>query len=204
VITDPRVAPALSSALIKADARVFESRKEHPMKIRLLFLALDALFISAFALAQAPPAWHDELAEHMAGAWKIEGQVMGRPAHHEVQAEWALDHQFLRIHEKTSADAPAAESRYEAIWFLGYDSISERYVLHLMDLFGARYSETLGYGVREGNDIRFVFEYPDGPFHTVYRWIPQKDSWQWLMEQKNKEGKWTPFADLMLTRVRKP
>jgi hypothetical protein len=174
------------------------------MQLYYRILVLGALFVSGLSSAQTPPAWHDDFVDHMVGTWRIEGQVMGRPAHHEVQAEWVLNHQFLRIHEKTSADAPATESRYEAIWFLGYDSISERYVLHLMDIFGTRYSETLGYGVRDGNDIRFVFEYPDGPFHTVYRWLPGKDSWQWLMEQKNKEGKWTPFADLKLTRAPKP
>lgn len=174
------------------------------MNTRFLILALGAVLASGLSTAQAPEAWHDDFVDHMAGTWKIEGEVMGRPAHHEVQAEWVLNHQFLRLHEKTSSDAPAAESRYEATWFLGYDSVSERYVLHLLDVFGTRYSETLGYGVRDGNAIRFVFEYPDGPFHTTYRWFPEKDSWQWAMEQKDKNGKWTPFADLKLTRVPKP
>ena len=53
---------------------------------------------------------------------------------------------FLRIQESTSTDAPTSEKRYEAIWFLGYDPVSEKYVLHLFDVFGARFSETLGYG----------------------------------------------------------
>lgn len=128
---------------------------------------------------------------------------MGHSAHHDVEAEWMLNHQFLRIHEKTAANAPPDEHLYDAIWFLGYDPTSERYVLHLMDVFGGRFSETLGYGTRDGNAIRFVFEYPDGPFHTTFRWSPEPNSWQWLMEQKNKEGKWTQFADLKLTRASK-
>jgi hypothetical protein len=150
--------------------------------------------------AQAPAGWRDDLVDHMSGTWKVVGQVMGRAAHHDVQAEWVLGHQFLRIHEKTDAAAPASEKRYEATWFLGYDTTSERYVLHLLDVFGGRYSETLGYGARDGTAIRFVFEYPDGPFHTTYRWFPEEDTWQWLMEQKDKDGRWTGFADLRLTR----
>jgi hypothetical protein len=125
---------------------------------------------------------------------------MGHPAHHVVEAEWVLNHRFLHIHEITDSAAPGAETRYEATWFLGYDPLSERYVLHLLDVFGGRFSETLGYGVREGNEIRFVFEYPDGPFHTIYRWSPEEDTWRWAMEQKDKDGKWTQFADLKLTR----
>lgn len=166
--------------------------------VAVLFLA----FVSGLAYAQSPAAWHDDLVDHLAGNWKMEGPVMGRQGHHDVHAEWVLGHQFLRVHEITSSDAPSVERRYEADWYLGYDSVSERYVLHLMDLFGARFSETLGYGVREGNEIRFVFEYPDGPFHTTYRWMAEKDSWEWEMKQKDKDGKWASFADLKLTRAK--
>ena len=155
----------------------------------------------AYTVAQAPPEWKDDFADHMIGAWTLTGPVMGHEAHHEVQAEWVLNYQFLRIHEKTAASAPASERPYEALWFLGYDAISERYVLHLLDVFGARYSETLGYGAREGNSIHFVFEYPDGPFHTTYRWLPETGAWQWLLEQKDKDGKWMKFADFKLTRA---
>ena len=45
--------------------------------------------------------------------------------------------------------------------------------------------------------------YPDGPFHTTFRWSEEKDTWQWLLEQKDKNGKWTIFADLKLSRVPK-
>ena len=160
-----------------------------------------ALFTALLALPACAqtPAWQDDLVSHLAGTWKLEGNVVGNAAHHDVQADWVLDRQFLRIQEKTSANAPASERRYDSIWYLGYDPISERYVLHLMDTFGARFSETLGYGVRDGNQIKFIFEYPDGPFRTAYRWNAEEKSWQWQMEQKNKEGKWTPFADLKLT-----
>jgi hypothetical protein len=173
------------------------------MKTVFLLVLVLAATLSDHSFAQAPPEMRDELVEHMAGTWRVEGNVLGRPAHHEIQAEWVLHHQFLRIDEKTAATAPASESRYEALWFLGYDAISERYALHLLDVFGARYSETFGYGVRDGNAIRFVFEYPDGPFHTTFRWLPEKDAWQWSLEQKDKDGKWTSFGELTLTRAPK-
>jgi Protein of unknown function (DUF1579) len=173
------------------------------MKTPCLTLAA-LLLLQVCSVAQAPTEWQDRLVDRMAGTWKMEGQVMGQEAHHEVRAEWVLNHQFLRIHEKTAPSAPNAERPYEAIWFLGYDPVSERYVLHLMDVFGTRYSETLGYGTRDGKQIRFVFEYPDGPFHTTYQWNAEKNTWHWLMEQKDKNGKWTPFADLKLTRLVTP
>jgi hypothetical protein len=151
--------------------------------------------------AQSSSEWHDDLVEHLAGKWKMDGQVMGRQAHHRVEAGWVLHHQFLSLHEVTSGDAPASEQRYEATWFLGYDAVSDRYVLHLLDIFGARFSETLGYGILEGNRLRFTFEYPDGPFHTTFLWDAQQETWEWLMEQKGKDGKWSQFADLHLTKL---
>jgi len=172
------------------------------MRIRLLTTAsLILVTLTASAVAQLPAPWQDGLVDHLSGTWKVEGQVMGHDAHHEIQAEWVLNHQFLRIHEKTAANVPKSEQPYEAIWFLGYDPVSEKYVLHLMDVFGARSSETLGWGWQEGNQIKFVFEYPDGPFHTTFRWNPESGTWQWLMEQKGKDGKWSPFADLKLTKA---
>lgn len=167
---------------------------------KCFYLSFITFALTAAAFAQTPAEWRDDLVDRMTGSWKMGGPVMGHDAHHEVEAEWVLNHQFLRIHEKTASDAPAAERKYDAIWFLGYDPISERYVLHLLDIFGERFSETLGHGTRDGNTIRFTFEYPDGPFHTTFRWSPEKDSWEWLMEQKDKDGKWTSFADLTLMR----
>ncbi len=165
--------------------------------------ALFAALLSFQAMAQAPADWPDKLVNNLEGSWKAEGSVMGNAAHHDVKADWVLNHQFLRIQETTSVEAPAAERRYDSIWYLGYDTVSERYVMHLMDTFGGRFSETLGYGTRDGDQIKFVFEYPDGPFHNTYRWNPDEKKWQWLMEQKNKEGKWTPFATLTLKKVLK-
>ena len=173
------------------------------MKISRWFL-LAAFFFATGAGAQAPPQWKDTFVDHLVGTWKVEGTLVGQQAHHTVTAEWVLNHQFLRLEEKTSTDAPKTESQYDAVWFLGYDDVSERYVLHLMDIFGARYSETLGYGVRTGSEIHFVFEYPDGPFHNTMRYDPDKDTWEWLLEQKDKNGKWSPFADLHFTRLSKP
>jgi hypothetical protein len=173
------------------------------MKTSSLLIMLVTALVSVPSIAQAPAEWQDSLADRLTGTWKLEGKVMGREAHHEVNAEWVLNHQFLRIHEKTAATAPASENRYEAIWFLGYDAVSERHVLHLIDVFGGRFSETLGYGTRNGNKIRFVFEYPDGPFHTTFRWSPENATWLWLLEQKDKDGKWTTFADLKLAAAPK-
>lgn len=55
-----------------------------------------------------------------------------------------------------------------------YDGFQfSRYVGTPLDIFGGRFSKTLGFGLRAGNQICFVFEHPDGPFHTTHRWNPE-------------------------------
>ena len=183
----------------RRERKALKAMKSSCAPVALLFMILLAL-VPVDGHAQSA-AWPDDLVDHMTGSWILQEKIVGRDAHHEVRAEWVLNHQFLSIRERTDAHAPDSEHRYEAAWFLGYDPVSDRYVLHLLDVFGSRFSETLGYGTRDGNSIHFVFEYPDGPFHTTYRWSAQNDSWEWVMEQKDKAGKWTTFADLKLTRA---
>lgn len=141
---------------------------------------------------------HDELLENMLGSWRLNGKIAGRQVEHTVDTDWVLNHQFLRLHEKEVATTDKLP--YEAIVMIGYDNASERYAAHWMDIFGGRFSETLGYGKRSDSQIEFVFEYPDGPFHTIFRWDAGSQHWQWLMRQKNEAGQWTDFADATLTR----
>ena len=141
---------------------------------------------------------HDELLENMLGSWRLNGKIAGRQVEHTVDTDWVLNHQFLRLHEKEVATTDKLP--YEAIVMIGYDNACERYAAHWMDIFGGRFSETLGYGKRSDSQIEFVFEYPDGPFHTIFRWDVGSQHWQWLMRQKNEAGQWTDFADATLTR----
>ena len=123
--------------------------------------------------------------------------MRGQPVIHAMDAAWVLNHQFLRLHEIDNSKPPA----YEADAYIGYDNMSERYVIHWIDVFGGRVDETLGYGHRTGNSIRFVFEYPDAPFSSTLTWKPAEQRWHFVLESKNKRGKWENFGTLELAPV---
>jgi len=172
------------------------------MQIRNLILtALLACGAPSFAQNTAAPLdgpnrpFRDETLEQLTGSWKMTGQIRGRPVNHTFVATWVLNHQFLHVHEKDVSVPPV----YEAEVYIGYDNMSERYVAHWIDVYGGRVSETLAYGKRTGNSIRFVFEYPDGPFTNTFTWKPAERKWQVVMEAKNPDGKWTNFATLDLS-----
>lgn len=100
------------------------------------------LFASlSLARAQETPAldgpqatFQDELLDKMAGNWTLSGQIAGRSAQHSIEAKWTLNHQFLQIHEidKNPTKGPPG---YEAFAFIGYDHLSERYLIHWIDIF---------------------------------------------------------------------
>ena len=140
--------------------------------------------------------FRDELLDNLVGDWKLTRLIRGQSVENSVKAEWTLNHQFLLVHMKDVSSPP----NYEAMVFIGYDNTSERYVVHWIDFFGGRFSETLGYGTRTGNAIKFVFEYPDGPFHNTFTWNPESKRWVFLMEQKGQTGKWKVFAEDNLRR----
>jgi len=141
--------------------------------------------------------FRDELLDNLVGDWKLTRKMRAQSVENRVKAEWALNHQFLLVHMKDVANPP----NYEVMVFIGYDNTSERYVAHWIDVFGGRFSETLGYRKRTGNAIRFVFEYPDGPFHNTFTWNAEQKTWQFLMEQKDQTGNWKVFAEDRLVRL---
>jgi hypothetical protein len=176
---------------------------------RAICTALALLFFSTgFAPAADAPlpldgagvTLNDPLLDHMTGRWSVSGILVGRPVTQTVEADWILNHQFLRIHEIGATDPKTGKPDYEAMPLVGYDNASERYVAHWIDVFGGRWSETLGYGKRNGDEIDFVFEYPDGPFHTDFIWNAKASTWRWHMTQKGSDGQWHDFADLTLAK----
>lgn len=104
--------------------------------------------------------FNDQLLDKLVGNWDLKGIIGNRPVANNLSAQWVLKHQFIELNFIDIAKIPS----YEAKVFIGYDCISERYVVHWIDNFGGRFSETLGYGQQKRNFIDLRFEYPDGPF----------------------------------------
>src|SRR5229473_2380388 len=56
---------------------------------------------------------------------------------------------------------------------------------------------------QDGTAVKFLFEYPDGPFTNAMTYDPKTDSWTLLLRQKDPAGMWTDFAEETLKRVKK-
>lgn len=168
----------------------------------LVVLVVLLLAVTASAQTSTPAEkekpFTDALLDNFIGDWHVARKFGdGRAAENTLHVEWVLNHQFLELHYRDVATPPT----YEAIAFIGFDNKSQRYVMHWIDVFGGRSSETLGYGTPDeaAHAIYFNFSYPDNQFMNVYAFDPGTKTWSSVMRQKSK-GPWTVFAEDKITK----
>lgn len=153
--------------------------------MRLLF----ALLLVAGGVSAQDRAFNDPFIERLAGDWTLTRQIRGKEVENTVHAEWVLNHQFLQVHMRDSAQPPA----YEALIYVGYQHAEQRYVVHWLDVYGGKGS-ALGYGKRSGDSIEVAFQYEDGPFFNTLTWDTLGQGWTFKMESVDKDGKRQLFA----------
>src|SRR5436190_15501114 len=89
----------------RACAYVGRGSRRNGQAVRLFF----ALLMFASAAAAQDRTFHDPFIDRLAGDWTLTRQIRGKELENTVHAEWVLNHQFLRVHMKDSAQPPAYE-----------------------------------------------------------------------------------------------
>ena len=148
------------------------------------------LLIAAVAFPQNPiniPVFQDDLLDHLVGKWDKTGTVHGRPSKQTFEADWVLNHQFVRIYEKTEEGFAGTNIPFEALHFIGYDKSDKRYVLHSMSAWGGgSRNGSFVYGQRSGNEIKFevIVEWRLAG-HVRFIWQPESRTWHYVTGQDN-------------------
>ena len=84
-------------------------------------LAVLATILAALTvMAQQAPV-NSPLLDHLAGKWQLQGTVGKRPVTHDFDAEWVLQHHYLRFHEVSREKNDKGEPQYEATVFVGWN-----------------------------------------------------------------------------------
>ena len=142
----------------------------------------------------------DPLLPRLLGEWQLEGEVRGRPLRQRVSGSVLYGGRFLRLVYHPS-ETPGLDGRpYAAEATLGYDAEAERYVMQLVDVFGAGPAAIVGFGQREGSELCFRFAYPGGDFETRLSWREEARGWDLSLTSQSSEGAWVPFATKRLRR----
>lgn len=165
---------------------------------KFLVAVVFVLVLTGLSPAQQP-AFRDSLLDHLVGSWVLQGTIAGKQTTHDVTAEWVLAHQYLRVHEVSREKKDNGEPAYQAMVFIGWDNALSQYACFWLDDYGAAFDSTIGHAKRGGDEIAFLFNYPEGPFHTTFAYEPKTDAWQWRMDSEDK-GTLKPFARVKLAR----
>ena len=67
------------------------------MKTNLAILVL--LFMTSLSASAEQPTRKDLLLDRLAGSWILQGTIGGHETTHDIEAEWVLNHEYLRLHE---------------------------------------------------------------------------------------------------------
>lgn len=155
----------------------------------------------ASAFAQQAPL-NSPLLDHLAGHWVLKGTIADQQTTHDVDAEWTLDHHYLRIHEVSREKDKQGKPKYEALVFIAWNEQPKQYACVWLDIYGGLAAESIGVATPKENEVPFVFKNETGSISVtndlLYR--PSTDTWDWRIDNVEK-GVATPFARVQLTRA---
>ncbi len=163
----------------------------------LMFLLL---LVPGATSAQGQSAvFRDDLLDHLVGEWDATGFVHGAPSNQTFKAEWVLNHQFLRVTEKSKENAAGHGFPFEGVFYFGYDNTGKHYSVHLMTVWGA-HADSLGVGERKGNEVKIVFSYGNDSVANRFIWQPDAKKWHIVVQDGKSER--PPYVDLEATSAR--
>ncbi len=120
----------------------------------------------------------DDLLRHLIGHWTLRGKMGDASLHQAVVAKGALADLFVEMHFTAVHPGEDGNPAYEAIYLIGRDEKRDRYVLNLFDTAGVVTKPVPGVGIRDGNSIRFQFDYDSGPWFNTFTWLPKSRTWR--------------------------
>ena len=143
----------------------------------------------AFALTTlvAPPSLAQDramsaaerLLDKMTGQWVMNGTIAKKPTAHDVDVDWVLKRQYIRIHE-VSRDKDASDGiGYEAWIYIVWDSNASEYAVMWLDNTAATNfaADGVGHAKPDGDRIPFIFKDTDGSgIHTTFAYDRATDT----------------------------
>jgi hypothetical protein len=172
---------------------------------RRSFAALVCLaFVASTALAQDPATSAAvALMDKMTGRWVMTGTISNKATTDDVDVEWVLNRQYIRIHEVSREKGVGDDISYEAWVYLVWDAKKGEFAVLWLDNTAATNFEPegIGHAKPDGDRIPIIIKAADGAaIHTTFAYDRANDSWTWAIDNVDKLGTASPFARLTLTR----
>jgi len=164
-----------------------------------LFLAV-TIFGALTAAAQQPPV-NSPLLDHLSGKWVLQGTVGKQPVTHDFEAEWVLQHRYLRFREVSREKNDKGDPQYEATVFIAWNEKSKQYSCVWLDVYGGATPESIGVAAPKENELAFIFTDEHGviTFNNTFTYNPKTNTWDDRLDNIVK-GEAKPFARFTLTK----
>lgn len=125
--------------------------------------------------------FHDDLLDNLVGQWDVSATVHGQKFTLDRVAEWVMNHQYLRIYEKSREVIPWLKVPFERTIFIGYNHRSKRYVVYELTVHGGdvpHEPEGFYYGDRAGNELKMAHTKGTEVIgNSRFIWEPASKSW---------------------------
>jgi hypothetical protein len=164
-------------------------------------LVIMAMVVAAWtATAQQAPV-NSPLLDHLAGKWVMQGTVGKQAVTHDFDAEWVLQHHYLRFHEASRDKNEKGEPHYDANVYIGWNEKTTQYACVWLDVFGGLTVESIGVAMPKENELAFVFtnEHGETTFTNTFIYDPKTNTWDNRLDNVVK-GVAQPFARFKLTK----
>ncbi len=120
------------------------SHIEYQMNFPKLFasitLLIGSMLITMTSFAQSSKdtsgRFYDDLLNHLVGKWDVSATVHGQKFTLDREAEWVMNHQYLRIYEKSREVIPWLKMPFERTIFIGYNHRKKRYIVYELTVHG--------------------------------------------------------------------
>ncbi|MGD0757978.1 MAG: hypothetical protein ABR921_03650 [Candidatus Sulfotelmatobacter sp.] len=107
-------------------------------------LIILATILAALTVTAQEAPVNSPLLDHLAGKWLLQGTVGKQSVTHDLDAEWVLQHHYLRFHEVSREKNDKGDPQYEATVFVGWNEKTRQYSCVWLDVYGGLTSESIG------------------------------------------------------------
>ena len=153
-----------------------------PKTVTLITLVV---FLATYSFAQnagdTTRRFYDDLLNNFVGKWDVSGTAHGQKFTLDREAEWVMNHQYLRIYEKSREVVPWLKVPFGRTIFIGYNHHSKRYVVYELTVHGAAVPhepEGFYYGDRTGNELKMIHTKGSEVIGNArFTWEPASRSW---------------------------
>ena len=165
---------------------------------RLVIVAM--MLAALIATAQQAPTT-SPLLDHLAGKWIMQGTVGKQAVIHDFDADWVLQHHYLRFRETSRDNNDKGEPHYDATVFIGWNEKTRQYACVWLDVYGGLAVESIGVATAKENELAFVFtnEHGETSFTNTFIYDPKTNTWDNRLDNVVK-GEAKPFARFKLSK----